>query len=148
MSTPLLYLSAYFERSRERYYHELLKLSITCDWERWLTYFLMGFLEECQDVHTRIGHLQKLRESYGEMLRGRRDSGSSLQLVDELFARPVMTVTQAAEILDMTRAGARRVLDRLTGAGIVRHNRRVRPQQFVAHEILSALDEPADLPQL
>ena len=148
MSTPLLYLSAYFERSREEYYHELLNLSITCDWERWLTYFLTGLLEECQDVRARIGHLQRLRESYGEMLRGRRNSGSSLQLVDEFFARPVMTVTQAAEILDMTRAGARRVLDRLTRAGIVRHNRRVRPQQFVAYEILSGLDDPTYLPQL
>ena len=36
LPVPLLYLSAYFERDRQRYYDELLNVSKTGDWERWL----------------------------------------------------------------------------------------------------------------
>ncbi len=146
MPTPLLYMSAYFERQRQRYYFELLNLSITCDWERWLTYFLTGLLEECHDSRARIGRIQRLQEQYREILQGRRDSGSAFRLTDELFASPIITVSQAAEVLGMTRAGARRVLDRLLEAGIVHQDRRMRPQRFVAREILEALENPIDLP--
>ena len=40
LPTPLLYLSAYFERDRDRYYDQLLNVSATGDWEAWLDYFL------------------------------------------------------------------------------------------------------------
>ena len=42
LPTPLLYLSAYFERDRNAYYDQLFSLSATGDWETWIVYFLRG----------------------------------------------------------------------------------------------------------
>ena len=39
---PLLYLSAYFEATRQEYYARLLGVTRRGEWEEWLTYFLRG----------------------------------------------------------------------------------------------------------
>ena len=39
---PLLYLSAYFERTRQDYYSHLLHIIERGEWEEWLVYFLNG----------------------------------------------------------------------------------------------------------
>ena len=146
LSSPLLYLSAYFERDRQRYYDELLAVSVSCDWERWLRYFLTGVLSESSDVLARIRWLRDLQDSYRETLQDRRASTSDLRLVEHLFGSPIITVRGAANVLDMSIAGARGVLNRLESAGLVRHDDRTWPPLYVAHEILAALDDPIDQP--
>ena len=140
LTTPLLYLSAYFERDRQRYYDELFNVSATGDWERWLEYFLTGVYQESLDVVARIRRLRDMQEGYRAELLGRRAPASESLLVDELFANPFMTVRRASEILDMTPPGARRALGRLADAGIVRIRPNQRPQLYVAEEVLEILD--------
>ena len=142
LSNPLLYLSAYFERDRQRYYDELFNVSASGDWERWLEYFLTGVRTESLDVVARIRKLRDLREVYRAELLGRRAAASESLLVDELFVNPFITAPRASEILDMTPAGARRVLGRLESSGIVRIASNRRPQMYVAEEILEILDAP------
>src|SRR5437764_6784489 len=40
LPTPLLYLSAYFERNRQEYYDRLRAVSTAGDWETWIRFFL------------------------------------------------------------------------------------------------------------
>ena len=142
LSTPLLYLSAYFERERQRYYDELFNVSATGDWERWLEYFLTGVWTESRDVVERIRQLRDLREKYRAELLERRAPASESRLVDELFANPFMTIRRASEILEMSLPGARRVVGRLATSGIVQIRRGGRPRQYVAEEVLEILDAP------
>ena len=142
LSKPLLYLSAYFERDRQRYYDELLNVSITGDWERWFRYFLIGIDEESRDVMERIRRLRQLHSDYREVLQAGRASSSALQLLDELFANPFMTVRGASGILGMTTAGARGVLGRLVESGLVRLDSRRWPPRYIADDILAALESP------
>ncbi len=142
LSNPLLYLSAYFERERQRYYDELLSVSATGDWEQWLEYFLNGVWKESLDVVARIRRLRDLQERHRAELLKRRAPASESRLVDELFANPFMTAPRASEILGMTPAGARRALGRLASAGIVRVISDHRPQLYLAEEILEILDAP------
>ena len=148
LSSPLLYLSAYFERDRQRYYDELMAVSAGCDWERWLRYFLTGVLRESRDVLARIRRLRGLQDSYHELLRDRREAISALRLVEQLFASPIVTVREAAETLDMSIAGARGVLNRLVAAGLVRHDDQTWPPLYVADEVLEALEGSVDLPEV
>lgn len=142
LSNPLLYLSAYFERERQRYYDELFNVSATGDWERWLEYFLDGVLRESLDVVARIRRLRDLQEEYRGELLERRAPASESRLVDELFANPFMTIRRASEILEMSLPGARRVVGKLASAGIVQVHHDRRPRQYVAEQILEILDAP------
>ena len=145
LSSPLLYLSAYFERDRQRYYDELFNVSVEGNWERWLEYFLVGVYRESRDVAARIRRLQELQQRYRDELLERRAPASELRLVNELFAYSFTTIRGAGELLNMTPAGARRALGKLVDEGIVRIHSNHRPQLYVAEEILNLLDEPLDI---
>ena len=146
LTSPLLYLSAYFERDRQRYYDELFAVSQTCDWERWLRYFLTGALRESLDAAARIRRIRGLQDRFREIIEANRQPISSLQLMERMCANPFVTVRGASEILDMTVAGARLVLNRLESAGLVRQVHGFRPALYAASEVLDALEASIDLP--
>lgn len=148
LTSPLLYLSAYFERDRQRYYDELFAVSQTCDWERWLRYFLAGALRESRDAVERIRRIRGLQDRFRETIEASRQPISSLQLMESMCASPFVTVRGAADILDMTIAGARRVLERLESVGLVSQVDGVRPALYAAYEVLDALEKPIDLPDM
>ncbi len=140
---PLLYLSAYFERRRTEYYDHLLNVSLTGDWEPWLTYFLHGVAEQSEDVIDRARKLFALRESYRNALHSPRSSALPLKLVDFLFEQPAITISTARHLLDVTSRAARQNLAKLETAGIVHEfTKRSRNQVFVATEILELLRAP------
>ena len=145
LSSPLLYLSAYFERNRQRYYDELLNVSATGDWERWLRYFLIGVFQESRDVLARTRRIRDIQDGYRDVLQGKRAPGSSLRLVEELFANPFMTVRRAADTLGMSLAGARGVLNRLIEVGIVRLDDETWPPLYIADELLEVLEGPVEI---
>ena len=141
LPTPLLYLSAYFERNRARYYDHLFAVSATGNWEPWLEFFFRGVAEEAKDALERSRRLRNLREKYRDRLQKSRQSGTTLHLLDELFASPIMTAPYAAQLLPATPAGARLVLERLAAAGILDVDKSHWPHFYTAREILEAVEE-------
>ena len=139
---PLLYMSAYFERDRQRYYDELLDVSITGDWEPWLLYFLEGVYREAEDALQRMRRIRALQDEWRELLHSRKASASALRLLEDLLAHPVTTARRASELLDMSDPGARRVLDRLIDAGIVTRRDDTWPHLYVAQRLLDEIERP------
>ena len=142
---PLLHLSAYFERDRQRYYDELLAVSKSGDYERWARYFLTGVEQEARDTVARIRRLREIQEGWRDMLRARGESANGLRLLDEISARLYMSAPAAAQFLGITDAGARRVLDRLVNAGIVRKTSGLRPNLYGAQRLIDELERPSAL---
>ena len=144
LTTPLLYLSAYFERDRQRYYDELLNVSVTGDWERWLSYFLEGVYLESRDVLERIRRVRSLQEEYRELFHSRGESANGLRLLEALFVHQVTTVSQVSGKLGISDGGARRVLDRLIDAGILRRIESAWPNLYVAHRLIEEIERPIE----
>ena len=142
LTQPLLYLSAYFERDRDAYYDQLLRVSETGDWIAWLDYFLIGVAEQAHDALLRTRRVRALHGEMRDVLQENRESGNALRLLDELFERPFMTAPRAAELLDITTSGARGILDRLDALGIVELYPDRWPRLYVARELLNAIEEP------
>ena len=123
LAAPLLYMSAYFERDKQRYYDELLNVSRTGDWERWLAYFLKGVYLESNDALARIRRVRDLESEWRAILLRRRESANGMRVLEELLANPVTTVPQVREFLGVSNPGAHQILRRLVDAGIVRRIR-------------------------
>ena len=139
LPTPLLYLSAYFERRRGEYYAHLQRVSATGEWQPWLQFFLAGMLEQARDAIERSRKLQSLREAYRQRLQTFRSPGTSLQLLDEFFMRPVMSRRQVAQALGITVQGVGASLGRLQEAGLVQPLEGSYPQLYVANELMEVL---------
>ena len=142
LPTPLLYLSAYFDRHRDQYYDYLFGVSAQGDWERWLRFFLEGVAEQAKDALVRSRRIRELQDKYRVMLREYTTSANAFRLLDELFANPFMTVPLAHRILGVTLAGARYLMEKLVQAQIVHPDETKWPRVYVATELLQAIEAP------
>jgi Fic family protein len=138
---PLLYLSAYFEMHRDRYYDLLLGVSQRGAWEPWLLFFLEGVVEQARDAVERAEKLQDLQLDYRTRVTGKRSSALLPRLVDELFASPILTVRQAQRLLGVGHyQSAQYSIDKLVKAGILKQAPwGGRPRMFIAEEILAII---------
>ena len=140
MPLPLLYLSAYFERTRNSYYDGLLRVSTDGDWQGWLRYFLRGVASQAQAAAESADRLFQLRESYRERLLAARATQGVLSLVDALFLNPVVDAARAQELLGVSAPTARAAIRTLEDEGILREvsGRRWR-RTYRADEIYAAV---------
>lgn len=140
---PLLYLSTYFETHREVYYDALMGVSRRGEWGRWLAFFLTAVARQAGGTALRIQEIQDLRERYRVQVQGERASARLLQLVDLLFAHPVLTINQAAEELQVNYPTAQRYVQHLEGVGILCEiSGRARNRVYQADRVLAAIEGP------
>ena len=140
---PLLYLSAYFQRHRDIYYERLLAVSQREAWNEWLQFFLEAVLVQSRDAISRSRRLLDLRERYREDLQHRRAAARLLQVTDYLFIRPIVTISDVSEALDIDYQSAYRYIHTLEEAGILSETTgRSRPLVYQADEIFNAIATP------
>ncbi len=139
---PLLYLSAYFERDKDLYYDQLYQVSATGEWEPWLKYFLIGCRDQALDALARTRRMRELLDDMRHHLQDEQQSANAMRLLEELFARPFMTAPLAADLLAVSVAGARGVLDRLARLGIVELREGTWPKLYVASDLLTVIEAP------
>lgn len=141
LSQPLLYLSAYFERYRRDYYNLLLGVSQSGRWYEWVMYFLRGVADQSQDAVRRSNRLLDLRQEYRQRLQSARSSALLLQLVDELFSYPAISISLAAKRLDVTPRAAQLNVDKLIAEGILAEmTGRKRNRVFITPGIMKIIE--------
>jgi len=142
LPAPLLYLSAYFEETREDYYVHLLAVTERGAWEDWLVYFLRGVRLQADDALARIEHLGTLhdfwRDDLGDLLSPR------LNEILGLFAEsPFWTIGEIGKTLGIAYTTARRAVTRLEAAGIVSPSGQLKRNRiYCARAVVAALDAP------
>jgi Fic family protein len=141
LPAPLLYLSAYFERHRDEYVDGLLGVSQRGAWAEWIIFFLRGVAEQSRDAIRRSRRLLALQQSYRHKLHQARGTAPQFQLVDELFASPVVTMARARQTLKLTARGAQLTIDKLERVGILQEiTGRQRNRVYAALEIIDAIE--------
>ena len=137
---PLLNLSAYFERYRQEYYDHLLSVSQNGSWENWLRFFLRGISAQAQDSVFRMEQLQGIRMQYEAFVQADRNPGRMTAIIDFLFSRPILTVRQVEAGLGIPYVAAKRYIDKLESAGVLREiTGYARNRIFRADEVFKAL---------
>jgi Fic family protein len=140
LSAPLLYLSSYFELNKSEYYDRLQYIRERGEVDEWLDFFLRGIAVQAADAVHRAELLADLRERYRFALKGNRSRAA--EVVDLLFANPIITVRHVQQTLSMSQPGAANLLRTLTEVGIVREvgeGPGVRHRWF-ADDLLQVLD--------
>lgn len=109
LKNPSLYLSAYIERYKGRYYDALTVVRASNDLGQWVRFFLVAVRETAQrGVRTfqAIMQLRKEAEARVMSLGGKAPNG--MRLLEQLYRFPAMTIQQAAALnsLSIPTAGA------------------------------------------
>lgn len=144
LPTPLLYISSYFDQRKDEYYDRLQFVRERGEITEWLNFFLAGIAGQATDAVARAEELADHREQYRLRLQGSRSR--AIEVVDLLFANPVMTVKAVQDELGVSQPGATNLLRTLAAVGIVEEvgeGPGVRHRWF-ADDILRVLDpQPA-----
>jgi Fic family protein len=117
---PLLNLAAFLERTRDRYYDGLLRVSTHGDWDGWLRYLLDGIRIQARAAGDLADSLLELQGRYREELQSSRATAGALALVDALFDNPIVTSRRVQEALGVSAPTARATIAALERHGIVR----------------------------
>ena len=142
LDKPLLYLSAYFERNRQEYYHRLLRVSTHGEWARWILFFLQGIVEQSTDAFERSRQLLALQQRYHSMIGSKR-SALQLRMVDLLIERPVVTTVFVSKYFDVTYQTAKNNIAKLAKASILKPlTSPKRNRAYVAAEVLEIMNRP------
>ena len=141
LTQPILYLSGFLEKHQDQYIDSLLRVSQNGDWIGWVNFFLEGVAEQSKDAVERSRLLLDLRQQYRERAQTARASALPLQLLDELFQIPGLTISMAQGLLGVTYVSAQRSVERLVGLGILEEvTGRQRNRVYLAPEILGIVN--------
>jgi YD repeat-containing protein len=145
LPSPLLYLSAFFDATRETYYARLLGVTQRGEWEEWLTYFLAGATGQAEDALGRIQRIDALLARWRETV-AKGTSRLPGRAIDLFAENPFWTVNKLAARLDVAFTSAQRAIDRLESAGIVeRVGEARRNRVHCAGALLAILEEPPNI---
>ncbi len=139
LNAPVLYLSHYLRRHRQEYYDHLQAVRDAGDWEGWLVFFLHGVDEVAADAARTAQQILTFREEARGAITDHlgRAAGNGLRILDSLFDRPIVSVADVREWLDITHAGANNLVHRLEDLGMLREftgyarNRRYRFEPYL-----------------
>ncbi|WP_342265407.1 Fic family protein [Cardinium endosymbiont of Philonthus spinipes] len=145
LPSPLLYLSAFFEATRDEYYKQLYNVSVKGSWHAWLIYFLNGVAIQSEDVLSRTERINELLNQWKiDIARG--SSQVPIDIVQLLAVNPYFTINKIAKDLMISYSTAQRGVQKLEAAGIIKKtSNNKRDKVYCAIEILNILEEPTKI---
>ena len=145
LPSPLLYLSAFFEITRDEYYKQLYNVSANGSWNEWLVYFLNGVAIQSEDVLSRAERINDLLEQW-QILFASQGAKSPIEIVKCLAVNPYLTINKVSSDLGIAYSTAQRGVQKLEDLGIVQKmNDNKRDKVYCATKILSILEEPTTI---
>lgn len=145
LPSPLLYLSAFFEATRDEYYKQLYSVSSKGTWHEWLIYFLNGVAIQSEDVLSRAERINELLNQW-KILVASGGSQVPVDMVQHFAVNPYFTTNKIAEELGVAYSTAQRGVQKLEAAGIIKKtNDNKRDKIYCATEILNILEEPTKI---
>ncbi len=142
LTAPLLYISAFFEATRNEYYSHLLAVSQESQWNPWLEYFLNGIARMSEDVLSCAEKINLLLQSWRKRIAGEKPK-ILLDVIELLAENPFWNTKKLSERLQVAFTTAQRAINVLVGQKILSQvDNAQRDRVFCATAIMKILDEP------
>jgi Fic family protein len=136
---PILVVSPWFETRRDQYQDELLRLTLTGDWDTWVRFFATGVRAAAQTTTQKIAALLAWQEHALEVVRTAGISGVAERVAGELIGGPVLRASTVKRRHDVSHQGAMNALRRLKEVGLVEERFSHGQITFTAQAVLALL---------
>jgi Fic family protein len=121
LEKPVLYISWYLRAHRQEYYERLQQTRDRGDWEGWLNFFLRGIAEAADQAADTARRILLLRETHRRAIAERLGSsgGRGARLLDHLYRRPTVSVSEVARLIGVSFANANKLVERFVTLGLL-----------------------------
>lgn len=115
LTKPVLYLSHYLKKHRERYYDLLQGTRDNGDWESWLKFYLAGVAEVSNEATETARQIVGMREAHRQLIIEKfgRIAGNGMKVLEHLFQRPIIKVNDVAVLLDCSYQAANNLMAKM-----------------------------------
>jgi Fic family protein len=145
LSSPLLYLSAFFEATRADYYQNLYSVSAVGSWCDWLVYFLNGVIVQATDALSRAERINHLLTTW-KVTAGGKSSSLAGNIIEDLAVNPFVTIKNIILRFSVAFTTAQRAIQKLESLEILSNmGEKKRDRIYCATPILDILEEPTKI---
>jgi len=139
LDIPILYLSSYIIKNKNKYYELLLNVTINNNWEDWIIYILQGIEETANETIIKIKKIKKLLDKSIEIIKEQVPKIYSKELVETLFVNPYCKVEFITSSIGIERKAASRYLHQLKDIGILDIYKVGKENIFINRELVELL---------
>lgn len=138
LTSPWIYLSAFFDKYKDEYISNLFNVSAKGDWESWISFCLRATTYQAKDAINRFDKLVALRENYLNRIANCKGSIRLHKIIDKLFESPAVSIPQISKMFNITYPTASNDIKHLIKQGIIiEGSLNVRPKIFFSPEIIN-----------
>jgi Fic family protein len=147
LTGPILYLSLYFKKHRQKYYEHLQNIRIEGEWESWLLFFLKAVRTTAEQGVETANRLNRMAQTDRDRIKALgRIAGSVLQIHHEFLARPVASISFLSERAGLVPHTVSKTLRALKELDLIREvTGRSRNRIFVYTQCLEIMNEGTEV---
>jgi Fic family protein len=121
LKQPVLYLSDFFERNRQLYYDNLMRVREKNDLLQWFKFFLVGVIETAKSSTSTFDNILKLQKQVETQLQtlGSRTANAQ-KVMYYLYQHPMMGAAKVGEVAGVSPASAYKLIADLERFGILK----------------------------
>ncbi|MBI5630444.1 MAG: Fic family protein [Elusimicrobia bacterium] len=136
---PILYISGYINQRRTEYYRLLRAVTTVGAWHEYIEFMLTGFWEQAVQTTSILEKIGFLFVELRQELKQNHKSVYSTDLVQALFAYPIIIPARLARNLNVHFMTASKYLQHLAKAGILKEQRLGKYHLFINHKLLEIM---------
>jgi len=138
LNLPILYLSNYIIKNKEKYYELLQKVRNENEWEEWLMYIIDSVEKTSLDTIQLIGQIKELmKNSKLELKKGYKFY--SQDLLNNLYKHPYSKIEYLVNDLNVSRITAANYLNQLAKDGMLRKEKLGKSNYYINEKLFELL---------
>ena len=141
---PVLYLSYFFKRNRNKYYELLNNIRIKGEFEEWIKFFMKGICEISENAITSIQKIVELKKHDIEKIRllSKGNISKLLLVYDYLLKHPFVEMDDIRNLLNLSKPTVNKLLENLITLEILEFvEEKKRYRQYVYKKYVDILSE-------
>lgn len=137
---PILYLSAFINKNRSRYYELLSGVTQQGAWMEWVQFLLGGIVEQARSTTETLQRIYALYQRQRDRIRTLSGRIAALDMAEQIFLNPIQSPVNLGRALGVHYTTATRYLKSLEGAGILEHMEIGKYQLYVHRELIEVIN--------
>lgn len=145
---PVLYLSYFFKKNRNRYYELLNNVRVKGEFEEWIKFFIKGICEISEDAISSIQKIIELKKADIEKIRNipKGNISNLLLIYDYLLRHPFLETEDIRRLSDLSKPTVNKLLETLIELEILELvEEKKRYKQYVYRKYVNILSEGTTL---
>ena len=145
---PVLYLSYFFKKNRNRYYELLNNVRVKGEFEEWIKFFIEGICEISEDAISSIQKIIELKKADIEKIRNipKGNISNLLLIYDYLLKHPFLETEDIRRLSDLSKPTVNKLLETLIELEILELvEEKKRYKQYVYRKYVDILSEGTTL---